>query len=123
MEQNFMAAINLIAEEKGLPKDIIIETVEAALAAAYRKDYGDKDQEVRVTLDDDTGASRVFVSKAVVATPEEVENEFLQISLADAKKIDKKAKVGTEEEPYMVEYEDAPEDFGRVALAGRQATH
>ncbi len=115
MQPNFMTALAQIAEEKGLPMEVIVETVEAALAAAYRKDFGDKDQEVRVSLDNETGQARVFASRTVVATPEEVENDFLQISLADAKKIDKKAKVGTEEEPYMVEQEEHPADFGRVA--------
>jgi transcription termination/antitermination protein NusA len=115
MQVNFLAAINQIAEEKNLPREIIIETVEAALAAAYRKDYGDKDQEVRVSLDNENGEIHVLVSKQVVQADEDVENEFLQMSLAAAKKIDKKATVGTEEEPYMVEYEEHPEDFGRVA--------
>jgi N utilization substance protein A len=114
MQTNFLAAINLIAEEKNLPRDIIIETVEAALAAAYKKDYSDKDQEARAVLDQTTGEVRVFESKAVVPDGE-VENEFLHIALSDAKKIDKNAKVGTEEEPYLVEMEAHPEDFGRVA--------
>lgn len=107
MQPNFIQAINLIAEEKNLPREIILETVEAALAAAYKKDYGDKDQEVRVALDNDTGETHVFVTKEV---SEEIDNEFLQISLADAKKIKPKAKIGD-----TVEYEDHPEDFGRVA--------
>jgi transcription termination/antitermination protein NusA len=110
----FMAAINLMAEEKGLPKEIIIETVEAALAAAYKKDYGDKDQEVRAQLDDH-GDIHIWVSKTVVPDDVEIENDFLQIHLKDAKKIKKTAKVGTEEEPETVEYEDEPEGFGRVA--------
>jgi N utilization substance protein A len=114
MQTNFLAAINLIAEEKNLPREIIIETVEAALAAAYKKDYTDKDQEARAVLDQETGDVRIFESKAVVADGE-VTNDFLQIALSDAKKIDKKAQVGTEEEPYMVEMEAHPEDFGRVA--------
>jgi N utilization substance protein A len=114
MQTNFLAAINLIAEEKNLPRDIIIETVEAALAAAYKKDYSDKDQEARAKLDEETGEVHIFESKTVVPDGE-VENEFLHISVTDAKKIDKKAKVGTEEEPYMVEMEAHPEDFGRVA--------
>jgi N utilization substance protein A len=88
--------------------------VEAALAAAYKKDYTDKDQEARAVLDQETGDVRIFESKAVVADGE-VTNDFLQIALSDAKKIDKKAQVGTEEEPYMVEMEAHPEDFGRVA--------
>ncbi len=114
MQSQFLAAINQISDEKGLPREIIIETVEAALAAAYKKDYGDKDQEVRAELDQTSGEVNLYVSKVVVPDGE-VENEFLQISLADAKKIDKKAKVGTEEEPYLVTYQDDPEGFGRVA--------
>jgi N utilization substance protein A len=114
MQTNFLAAINVIAEEKNLPRDIIVETVEAALAAAYKKDYSDKDQEARAMLDQDTGDVRIFVTKTVVPDGE-VENEHLQISLTNAKKLDKNAKVGTEEEPYGVEMEAFPEDFGRVA--------
>ncbi len=119
MQTNFLAAINLIAEEKNLPRDIIIETVQAALAAAYKKDYSDKDQEARAELDEETGEVHIYESKAVVADGE-VENEHLQIALSDAKKIDKKAVVReadpeNEIEPYMVEMEAHPEDFGRVA--------
>lgn len=114
MQTNFLAAINLIAEEKNLPRDIIIETVEAALAAAYKKDYTDKDQEARAVLDQETGEVRIFESKAVTSDAE-VTNTFLQIPLSEAKKVDKNAKVGTEEEPYMVEQEAFPENFGRVA--------
>ena len=114
MQTNFLAAINLIAEEKNLPRDIIVETVEAALAAAYKKDYSDKDQEARAVLDQDSGDVRIFVSKTVVPDGD-VENDHLQIDLKEAKKIDKNAKVGTEEEPCTVEMEVFPEDFGRVA--------
>jgi len=116
MNAQFLTAITQIAEEKNLPRETIVEAVEAALAAAYKKDYGDKDQEVRVKLNDDTGAMTVFISKEVVKTADEVENDQLQVSLAEAKKTDKKAKVGSEDEPYMVEYEvDPGEGFGRVA--------
>ncbi|HUC86744.1 MAG TPA: NusA N-terminal domain-containing protein, partial [Candidatus Saccharimonadales bacterium] len=116
MNAQFLAAINQIADEKNLPRETIIETVEAALAAAYKKDYGDKDQEVRVKLNEDTGEMQVYISKEVVKTAAEVENDNLQIALADAKKLDPKAKVGTEEEPYTVELEvDPGEGFGRVA--------
>ncbi len=115
METNFLTAINVIAEEKNLPRDIIIETVEAALAAAYKKDYSDKDQEARAQLDQLTGDVHLFVSKTVIPDGDEVENDHLQILLKDAKKIDKGAHVGTEDEPYMVEMEVFPEDFGRVA--------
>jgi N utilization substance protein A len=129
MNAQFLTAINQIADEKGLPRETIVDAVEAALAAAYKKDYGDKDQEVRVKLNDDTGEIQVFLSRQVVADdmPEEDFNELLHISLADAKKIDKKATViepvaADEEtgeggvEPYLVEEEvDPGEGFGRVA--------
>ncbi len=108
MQENFYTTLEQIAEEKSLPLKIIVETVESALAAAYRKDFGDKDQEVRVELDPKTGKTKVFVSKTVV---KEVENEHLEISLADAKKIKKTAKLEA-----VVEMEvTPPADFGRVA--------
>lgn len=127
MNAQFIAAINHIAEEKSLPRETIIETVEAALAAAYKKDYGDKDQDVRVELNETSGEMKVFVSKAVVADdiPDEDYNELLHIKLKDAVKVDKKAKVIQPEvneegesvvEPYTIETEvDPGEGFGRVA--------
>jgi N utilization substance protein A len=119
MQANFMTAITTIAEEKNLPRDIIVETVEAALAAAYKKDYTDRDQEVRVKLDEITGEAHIFETKVVVPD-DAVENEFLQIGLTEAKKIDKQAVVREadpekEIEPYTVTIEAHPDDFGRVA--------
>lgn len=126
---NFLPAINMIAEEKNLPRDIVIETVELALAAAYKKDYSDKDQEARCELDQETGEIRLYVSKAVVED-DAVENDHLEIGLTEAKKLDKKAVVtevieAVEDEEgniveegvgaYMVEMQVFPENFGRVA--------
>lgn len=107
MNQQFIGALEQICEEKGLSKDIVLEAIEAALAAAYKKDYGDRDQEVRAVLDPESGETRIFVTKEVA---KEVEDPYLQISLADAKKYDDKAAVGA-----MVEYEEKNKDFGRVA--------
>ena len=128
---NFLPAINMLAEEKNLPREIVIETVEAALAAAYKKDYSDKDQEARAVLDQVSGEVKIFVSKAVVADDTEIENEHIFITLSEAKKLDKKAEVreviedevdedtGEITKPgvgaFMVELEVFPEDFGRVA--------
>jgi N utilization substance protein A len=127
---NFLPAINMIAEEKNLPRDIVVETVEAALAAAYKKDFSDKDQEARCELDQETGEIRLFVSKAVVED-DMVENDHLEIGITEAKKLDKKAVVTevieavVDEETgetleegigaYMVEMQVFPENFGRVA--------
>lgn len=108
MEQKtFISAINQICEEKNLTKEIVLETVEAALAAAYKKDYGDKDQEVRVELDENTGEPTVYVTKEVA---EEIENPHLQITVEEAQKHKKGAKAGD-----TVELKDMPKDFGRVA--------
>lgn len=90
MASEFMAAIDHLAEEKGIPKEAIIETIEAALAAAYRKDFGQKEQIVVAELDPKTEKTRLFVVHKIV---EEVEDPMKEISLKDAKKIDKKAKL------------------------------
>jgi N utilization substance protein A len=119
---NFMAAITLLSEEKNLPIEIVIETVEAALAAAYKRDYSERDQITRTELNRETSQIRIFISRAVVADGE-VEDELLQLGLTDAKKIDPKAVVVEHdpdaeeaEEPYLVETEvEIPGDFGRVA--------
>ena len=84
-----------------------METIEMALIAAYKKDFGDKDQEVRVEVDPSTGDPRIFVTKEVV---DEVDNPHLEISVGDAQIIKSSAKVGE-----TVEIEDVNKEFGRVA--------
>lgn len=107
MNNQFLSAIEQIAEEKGISKETIMETIEMALIAAYKKDFGDKDQEVRIEVSPDNGDARIFIIREVV---DEVENEHLQISVADAQKIKKGAVIGD-----TVEIEDDNKDFGRVA--------
>ena len=58
MNNQFISAIEQIAEEKGISKDTIMETIEMALIAAYKKDFGDKDQEVRIEVSPDNGDAR-----------------------------------------------------------------
>ncbi len=100
-------AIRTIAEEKNLPEDSVKEVVEQALAAAYRRDYGDREQEVRVEMNLNTGDIDVYVTKEIV---ESVENEAEQISLSDAQVRRKNAALGE-----TVEIHEKAEDFGRVA--------
>lgn len=107
-QSQFISAIEQICDEKGLSKDIVLETVGHAIAAAYKKDYGDKDQEVRAELDEVSGEPRIYVTKEVIEG--EPENDHLQITLKDAQKHKKSAKVGD-----MIEYEEINKDFGRVA--------
>jgi len=100
-------AIKAIAEEKNLPEEAVQEVVEQALAAAYRRDYGDREQEIRVTMNLNTGEVDAFISKEVV---ERVGDEAFEISLGDAQVIRKNAKIGE-----TVEIHEKVTEFGRVA--------
>ena len=62
----FGSAIMQIAEEKGISKEIVIETIEAALAAAYKKDYGKRGQHIRAEFDEVSGETKFFLVKEVV---------------------------------------------------------
>ena len=110
MEMDFKqlaAAIRVIAEEKNLPEEQVQEIVEQALAAAWRRDYGDREQEVRVTMNLNTGEVTAYVTKEIV---EEVEDPRTQISLTEAGAMQKNAKTGE-----TMEIIQKVEDFGRVA--------
>ena len=100
-------AIRTIAEEKNLPEDSVKEVVEQALAAAYRRDYGDREQEVRVTMNLNTGEIDVYVTKEIV---EKAEHPAYEISVAEAQVRKKSAKVGE-----TIEVHEKAEEFGRVA--------
>jgi len=65
-ETSILGAIAQIAEEKGISAEAIISAIEAALAAAYRKDFGEKNQNIKVTFNSATGAAEVFDVKTVV---------------------------------------------------------
>ena len=64
--KNFTAAIAQIAEEKGIPKERVFETIEMALAAAYKKDFGEKGQIVKAKLDPESGSVKFWQVKQVV---------------------------------------------------------
>jgi N utilization substance protein A len=107
MQNQFLSAIEQICEEKGVSKDMVLEAISAAIVAAYKKDFGDKEQEVRAELNNDNGEATIYITKEVT---EQVEDPMVQISLADAKKIKKDAKVGD-----MLELKEESKEFGRVA--------
>lgn len=100
-------AVRAIAEEKNLPEETVQEIVEQALAAAYRRDYGDREQEVRVTMNLNNGNVDAYVTKEIV---DKVEDPHYEISVGDAQVIRKNAKAGE-----TVEIHEKVEDFGRVA--------
>src|SRR5579884_3031807 len=105
--KQLVVAIRAIAEEKNLPEDTVQEVVEQALAAAYRRDYGDREQEVRVNMNLNTGDVDVYVTKEIV---EKAENPAYEISLSEAQTRRKNAKVGE-----TIEVHEKAEQFGRVA--------
>jgi len=69
--KQFLSAIQQIAEEKGIPKEKIVETIEDAIAAAYKRDYGEKGWIVRSQLNADDGDIKVFQIKYVVSGVDE----------------------------------------------------
>jgi len=100
-------AVHTIAEEKNLPEETVMEVIEQSIAAAWRRDNGERDQEVRAVLNTNDGTATVFVGREVV---EEVGSEMHEISLVDAQKEKKDAQLGD-----LIEESHEVTSFGRVA--------
>ena len=64
------ATIRAIADEKNLPEETVLQAVEAAIAAAWRRDNGDRDMNVRAVLNQNDGTAKIIVHYDVVETPE-----------------------------------------------------
>ena len=99
-------ALNQIEKEKGISKDILLEAMENSLVAACKNEYGKADN-IRVNIDRETGDVVVYAEKEVV---EEVEDDVLQISLANARLRDIHCELGD-----IVHIEVTPRNFGRIA--------
>ncbi|MFC3040333.1 transcription termination factor NusA [Virgibacillus xinjiangensis] len=106
MSSQLFDAIDYLAKEKGIDKEVLMEALEAALISAYKKNFKSAGN-VRVELDEDSGKMAVYSRKTVV---EEVEDHQLEISLEEAKKIDPNYEVDD-----IIEVEVTPKDFGRIA--------
>jgi len=100
-------AVRTIAEEKNLPEETVLAVIEQAIAAAWRRDNGERDQEVRAELNTNDGTANVYVAREVV---EEVGSDAVEISLEDAAKIKKDAVLGD-----IIEEKHEVVSFGRVA--------
>jgi len=131
--KSFASAIAQIAEEKGISPEKVWETIEMAIAAAYKKDYGKKGQVIKAKLDSQSGELRFWQVKSVVAksmiySEEELEklkekkveeegkekihfNPEKHIMIEEAKKIKPKIKAGEELEIGL----EVREDYGRIA--------
>ena len=103
------AMIDIIAEEKGLPKETVLNVIEQAIAAAWRKDNGDREMNVRASLNTNTGEADVFVAREVIEDGVGY-NPSTEIPLEEAVKKHKDAKIGD-----IVEDQFIVTQFGRVA--------
>lgn len=107
MRASFIAAINQICSEKNVKPEDVLEAVRQAIATAYRKDYGNKEQEIRVVLREDQDMPSILLIKEVV---EDVMNENFEISVKDAQRIKPDVEEGDE-----IEIDVTPIEYGRIA--------
>jgi len=120
-----LSAIEEICQEKKLSKEKVLEAIEQALASAYRKDFGNKLQNLKVIFEPESGQMKVFDEKIVVEDfveekkEQDIENQEdkkrfnpkTDIQLSEAKKIKKKAKIGD----VIKQKLEIPAEFGRIA--------
>ena len=106
MNAEFIEALNSLEKDRGIPKDVLLNTIEDAVLAAYKKNYGPY-HKVRVLIDPDTGTLMVLIRREIV---EVVEDPNTQMSLDEAHEIDPRYEVGD-----YIEYQVMPKEFGRVA--------
>jgi transcription termination/antitermination protein NusA len=110
MSKELLLVVDAVANEKGVPRDVIFEAIEAALASAAKKRYQDEDVLVRVAIDRKDGSYETFRRMEVVADDVVMESPDRQIRLMDA--IDEVE--GVEVGDYIEEQIENP-DFGRIA--------
>ena len=111
MNKEFFAALDLLEKEKGIPKDYMMQKIEAALLSAYKKEYGN--ESVRIVIDPVKEDVRVYQCKTVV---EEVIDPETEISLEDAKAISKRNTLGK-----VIETEVKTKNFRRLSAAAAKS--
>ena len=104
--KELIQALEDLEKEKGIKKEYLLESIETALVTAYKRNF-DSSENVKIEMDEKTGATYVYSVKEVV---EEVENPITQIGEKEAKKVSRTAKVGD-----SVNVEIVPKNFGRIA--------
>jgi N utilization substance protein A len=108
MKNEFALAFNEVIEEKQLPKEVILEALEAAMVSAYRRAVNASNaQHVEAKIDPVTGKVEIFAEKEVV---DDVEDQRTEVALSDAQLVEPEAELGS-----MVIVKTTPDNFGRVA--------
>lgn len=108
MNEELLTALADLCEEKGLEKDIILDALEAALVAAYKRNFNSA-QNVEVQMDRENGSVHVYMQKTVVDEEDYVDPQE-EIPLVEAKNISGAYEVGD-----VVNIEVTPRNFGRIA--------
>lgn len=106
MNMEFIEALADIEKEKGISLEVLLETIEAALISAYKKNFGST-QNVRVHIDRITGEIRVFAQKNIVS---EISDPRLEVDLTEARLKNVNYQPGD-----VLEVEVTPKAFGRIA--------
>ena len=104
--KEFLTALELVAKEKGIDKEIIFEAIEASLVSACKKHFGTS-QNIKVDMNRETGEVKCFTQKTVVET---VEDPQLEISLEMARVLNPSYAVDD-----IVDIEVTPKNFGRIS--------
>ena len=104
--KEFLNALELVAKEKGIDKEIIFEAIEASLVSACKKHFGTS-QNIKVDMNRETGEVKCFTQKTVVET---VEDPQLEISLDAAREAKADYEIGD-----IVDIEVTPKNFGRIS--------
>ena len=112
MNKEFFIALDLLEKEKGIPKEYMLEKIEAALLSALKKEYGSSTL-MRISIDPVKEDMRVYLQKEVV---EEVTNPQCEISLEEAKALSRRNTLGK-----MVETEVKPKNFRRLSAAAAKS--
>jgi len=107
LKSEFMTAISMLSSEKNMPKEVVIEAIEAALVSAYRRNFPTAPQSVAAVIDPETGAPQVFLERKVV---EELGEEADEITVQDAREIEPNILVGE-----VLRTDVTPPQFGRIA--------
>jgi N utilization substance protein A len=108
VKSDFLLAFNQVCSDRGLPRDVVLEALEAALVSAYGRSIGeDTGPNIRAKIDLETGNAHILIEKQVV---EEVTEPLLEISLEDAQELRAGISAGD-----VVLIDDTPKDFGRIA--------
>jgi N utilization substance protein A len=102
----FISALDALAKERRINKEVLFSAIEAALISAYKKNYG-KTANVRASIDRTNGQVEVLSRKTVV---EEIEDPLCEMTIEEARKINDKYELGD-----LVEVPVTPRNFGRIA--------